>query len=214
MEEDEKGVGARIYAEARETGRGARGRERERERCGEKERNSQSTVPGINTPASCDHSSCHAPLLSPLSLTLSHFLFLSANFVSLPLSSSFHSFHYPSPPAICLLLSSFSSTIFIPVAPGTPRNRAPRRRLPPDPRNHRVNEVAERENFRRPSSIVHGEREREARARGDATVTGSCRKIGESGGNGKGAGEGKEIRGLGARAWDAPRRHGYGPRNQ
>lgn len=25
----------------------------------------ESTVPEINTPASCDHSSCHAPLLSP-----------------------------------------------------------------------------------------------------------------------------------------------------
>lgn len=68
----------------------------------EKERNSQSTVPGINTPASCDHSSCHAPLLSPhtLSLSLSSFFTLLFPFPfphSLSLSPSIYPPIFPLP---------------------------------------------------------------------------------------------------------------------
>ena len=82
----------RVYMSKREKREGEGDVERE------KERNSQSTVPGINTPASCDHSSCHAPLLSPHTLSLSSFLSLSLSlslFIYLPFLSRFLSISNP-----------------------------------------------------------------------------------------------------------------------
>lgn len=38
--------------------------------CGGEEKTGCILLYGINTPASCDHSSCHAPLLSSLSLSV------------------------------------------------------------------------------------------------------------------------------------------------
>lgn len=70
----------RVYMSKREKREGEGDVERE------KERNSQSTVPGINTPASCDHSSCHAPLLSPHTLSLSSFFSFPILSLSLSLS--------------------------------------------------------------------------------------------------------------------------------
>lgn len=67
-----------------------RGRERDRERKRKLETtpSRESTVPEINTPASCDHSSCHAPLLSPHISCLSHSLSFIPFSPSLSLSLS------------------------------------------------------------------------------------------------------------------------------
>lgn len=77
----EQGEAYRIYEEERIE----RGRERERKRKLGTTPLRESTVPEINTPASCDHSSCHAPLLSPHISCLSH----SLSFIPLSPSLSF-----------------------------------------------------------------------------------------------------------------------------
>lgn len=83
-----------------------RGRERERKRKLETTPSRESTVPEINTPASCDHSSCHAPLLSPHISCLSH----SLSFI-------------PFPPSLSLSLSfsiSFSFSLALSACPVPP----------------------------------------------------------------------------------------------
>lgn len=88
----------RVYEEER---RGERPRERKRTIGTPPWR--ESTVPEINTPASCDHSSCHAPLLSP------HIRRLSRSFSFIPLfPSCFPSHSFPPFALVRRLLLSFS----------------------------------------------------------------------------------------------------------
>lgn len=90
----------------------------------------ESTVPEINTPASCDHSSCHAPLLSP------HISRLSRSLSFIPFSPSFSVF----PSRTFSLSFSRSISPFLtlrvprdlhPSGSGTPHSRG-RRHLAPN----------------------------------------------------------------------------------
>ena len=107
-----------VYAKKR----GKRERERERDSTVERE----STVPEINTPASCDHSSCHAPLLSPhitrlsrslsfIPFSLSFSLFLSRTF-SLSLSPSVSRLSFPHPSRAAIFIPLVAAPLIVVVA--------------------------------------------------------------------------------------------------